>query len=181
MASNDISLTSGMRNNLVQLQSTVTLLDRTQARLASGKKVNTPLDNPINYFAAQGHLTRASDIAAYKDNMSEGVQTIQAANAGIKGIQGLIESARSLGQSALAAAPNQVGFSVDTAFTAGDIITIGGIAYNAVQSAGAVTGSEKYFVIGESGSKTGALSIDEQVANLAAKINSTKEEGYGGE
>ena len=181
MASNDISLTTGMRNNLVQLQATVTLLDRTQARLASGKKVNTPLDNPINYFAAQGHLTRAADIAQYKDNMSEGIQTIQAANAGIKGIQGLIESARSLGQSALAAAPNQVGFSVTTAFSANSIITIGGIAYTAVQSAGAAGTGVKYFVIGETGTDTTALSIDEQVANLAAKINSTTETGYGGD
>jgi len=70
MALNDISLTSGMRSNLVQLQSTVTLLDRTQERLATGKKVNNPLDNPINFFAAQGHLTRAADITQYKDGMS---------------------------------------------------------------------------------------------------------------
>ena len=60
MAINDISLTSGMRNNLVSLQNTVTLLDRTQNRLSSGKKVNSALDNPINYFAAQSHMSRAS-------------------------------------------------------------------------------------------------------------------------
>jgi len=183
MALNDISLTSGMRSNLVQLQATVTLLDRTQERLATGKKVNTPLDNPINYFAAQGHLTRASDIAQYKDGMAEGVQTIQAANAGIKGIQGLIESARSLAQSALASNPNQLGFSVTTAFAVGDIITIGGKAYTAVQSAAGASGT--YFVIGESGVSAtetdSALSIDEQVASLAAKINSTSESGQFGE
>ena len=181
---NDISLTSGMRSNLVQLQATVTLLDRTQERLASGKKVNTPLDNPINFFAAQGHLTRAADIAQYKDNMAEGIQTIQAANAGIKGIQGLIESARSLGQSALAADPNQLGFSVTNAFAVGDVITIGGTAYEAVQSASGATATN-YFVIGEKGIAEGedndTLSIDEQVANLAAKINSTVDSGAFGE
>ena len=188
MAMNDISLTSGMRNNLVQLQSTVALLDRTQARLASGKKVNTPLDNPINYFAAQGHLTRASDIAQYKDNMSEGIQTITAANAGIAGIQGLIEAARSLGQSALASDPNKLGFSVTTAFSVGDVITIGGTAYTAVQSANGAptaTTAAQWFVIGEAGlsaSESNAkLSIDEQVANLAAKINSNLEAGRYGE
>jgi len=184
MAMNDISLTSGMRSNLVQLQATVTLLDRTQERLASGKKVNTPLDNPINFFAAQGHLTRAADIAQYKDNMAEGIQTIQAANAGIKGIQGLIESARSLGQSALAADPNQLGFSVTNAFAVGDVITIGGTAYEAVQSAFGATATN-YFVIGEKGIAEGedndTLSIDEQVANLAAKINSTVDSGAFGE
>lgn len=185
MALNDISLTSGMRSNLVQLQATVTLLDRTQERLATGKKVNSPLDNPINYFAAQGHLTRASDIAQYKDGMAEGVQTIQAANAGIKGIQGLIESARSLAQSALAANPNQLSFTVTSAFQAGEVITIGGTAYTAVQSAANLGTITKYFVVGESGmssSETDAkLSIDEQVANLAAKINTTQESGLYGE
>jgi flagellin-like hook-associated protein FlgL len=180
MALNDISLTSGMRTNLVQLQATVKLLDRTQARLSSGKAVNTPLDNPINYFAAQGHLTRASEIAAYKDGMAEAVQTITAANAGIKGIQGLIEAARSLGQSALASDANKVSFSVTTAFAAGDVITIGGKSFTAVQS---TTGNTitSYFVIGESGlsasEANSKLSIDEQVANLAAKINSTVEAG----
>ena len=62
MSINDISLTSGMRNNLVNLQSTVSLLERTQGRLASGKKVNSALDNPTNYFTAQAHMSRASDL-----------------------------------------------------------------------------------------------------------------------
>jgi len=50
MAMNDISLTAGMRSNLLSLQNTVDLLDRTQARLASGKKVNSALDNPVSFF-----------------------------------------------------------------------------------------------------------------------------------
>jgi flagellin-like hook-associated protein FlgL len=79
MAISDISLTSGMRSNLVSLQSTVKLLDRTQERLSTGKKVNSPLDNPVNYFAAQAHTTRANTISAYKDTMNEAIQTIQSA------------------------------------------------------------------------------------------------------
>jgi flagellin len=179
MAMNDISLTPGMRSNLVQLQATVALLDRTQERLASGKKVNSPLDNPINFFAAQGHMTRASDIAQYKDGMAEGIQTIQSANAGIKGITALIESAKALAQSALVSDPNQLSFAVTTAFAVGDVITIGGTAYTAVQSATGATGD--YFIIGESGEATAKLSIDEMVANLAAKINSTVDPGAFGE
>jgi flagellin-like hook-associated protein FlgL len=101
MAVNDIGLTSGMRSNLVSLQNTVSLLDRTQTRLASGKKVNSAIDNPLNYFAAQNHLNRANDLDARKDAISEAIQTVKAADSGIKGIQGLIESARGLAQSAL--------------------------------------------------------------------------------
>ena len=100
MALNDISLTQGMRSNLISLQSTVSLLNRTQERLSSGKKVNSALDNPINFFAAQSHLQRASDLAARKDGMSEGIQVVKAADAGIEGITSLIESAKGLATAA---------------------------------------------------------------------------------
>ncbi|MFA5074326.1 MAG: flagellin [Nitrospirota bacterium] len=102
MAINDVSLTQGMRSNLVSLQSTVTLLNRTQERLATGKKVNSALDNPTNFFSAQTLNQRASDLSGLKDGMSQAVQTIKAANAGISGIQSLIASAKALAQTALA-------------------------------------------------------------------------------
>ncbi len=81
MAINDVSLTAGMRSNLVALQGTVDLLNRTQERLSTGKKVNTALDNPLNFFTAKALNSRAADLAGYKDGMSEAVQTIKAANA----------------------------------------------------------------------------------------------------
>ena len=59
MALSDISLTAGMRNNLVSLQDTVKLLNRTQDRLSTGKKVNSAIDNPINFFTAKAHMARA--------------------------------------------------------------------------------------------------------------------------
>jgi flagellin len=101
MAINDISLTAGMRSNLVSLQNTVTLLNRTQERLSSGKKVNSALDNPTSFFAAQSLTQRASDLSSLKDSMGQAVQTINAANAGITGIQTLIASAKGLAQTAL--------------------------------------------------------------------------------
>jgi flagellin len=97
----DVALTSGMRANLLNLQGTVSLMSRTQERLASGKKVNTALDNPTNYFTAQTHINRANDIASRKDSMGEAIQTVKAANTGIQGIKTLIESAKGIAQSAL--------------------------------------------------------------------------------
>jgi flagellin len=168
MAFNDISLTSGMRNNLVSLQNTVTLLDRTQTRLSTGKKVNTALDNPINYFAAQGHMTRAADISSYKDTMSEGIQTIQAANNGITSIKSLIETARGLGQAALNSSANSVGFTV-TAMSSGKVVTIGGTAFHAVNTGASDT---THFNVQDSDGND--LTVDEIVSNLAAKINQKK-------
>src|SRR6185369_4639062 len=98
----DISLTAGMRNNLLSLQDTNKLTQTTQGRLASGKKVNTPLDNPTNFFAAQGHQARANDLTNRKDGMAESVQMLKAADAGIKGITALIQSAQGVASAALA-------------------------------------------------------------------------------
>jgi len=103
MALNDISLTSGMRSNLVSLQQTVSLINRTQERLSSGKKVNSALDDPTNYFVARDHMNRASDLASRKDGMSEAIQAVKAANTGIEGITSLIEAAKGLTQSARSA------------------------------------------------------------------------------
>lgn len=103
MALNDISLTAGMRNNLISLQGTTTLLARTQDRLSSGKKVNSALDNPTNFFAAQGHTQRAADLTTRKDGMTEAVQGVQAANKGITAITALIEAAKGLTQAARSA------------------------------------------------------------------------------
>src|SRR6185369_8179094 len=102
MAISDISLTAGMRNNLLGLQKTAHQLSTTQDRLSSGKKVNTALDNPTNFFAAQAANNRASDLGDRKDSMSEAVQTIKSADNGISAITALIQSAKGLASAAAA-------------------------------------------------------------------------------
>jgi flagellin-like hook-associated protein FlgL len=99
---NNITLTSGMRANLFSLQQTSTMMESTQTRLSSGKRVNSALDDPINFFAAQGHTQRAGDLAMRKDEMSEAIQTIKAANNGLEAMTDMIASAKSLAQSAMA-------------------------------------------------------------------------------
>lgn len=96
MAIGDISLTSAMRSNLVSLQSTETLMSRTQERLATGKKVNSAIDNPTNFFAARGHTQRASLLEGLKDNISEAIQTVKAADNGVKAVNALLESIRAV-------------------------------------------------------------------------------------
>lgn len=98
----DISLTSGMRSNLLSLQNTNTLINRTQERLSSGKKVNSALDNPTNFFAAQAANSRATDLTNRKDGMSEAVQGIKAADAGITAVTSLIQAAQGVAGAALA-------------------------------------------------------------------------------
>ena len=101
MALSNIALTSAMRANLYSLQKTNNLMELTQNRLSTGKKVNSALDDPIAYFAAEAHTQRASDLSGLKDEMSEGIQTITAANNGIEAITDLVASAKALAQAAL--------------------------------------------------------------------------------
>jgi flagellin-like hook-associated protein FlgL len=96
MAIGDISLTSAMRSNLVSLQSTEALLGRTQERLSTGKKVNSALDNPTNFFAARAHSQRAGLLDGLKDNISEAIQTVKAADNGVTAINSLLESIRAV-------------------------------------------------------------------------------------
>ena len=103
MAVNTIQLTSGMRQNLFSLQQTAKDMEVNQKRLASGLRVNTALDDPINFFTAQEHRLRSTDLAGRKDGMSEAIQTIKAANVGIEGITNLLAQAKSLAQSAMSA------------------------------------------------------------------------------
>jgi flagellin len=92
----DIVLTAGVRSNLLQLQQTANLITDTQTKLATGKRVNSALDNPINYFTAQGLTNRANDLSNLLDSMSSGISTIQAANNGITSITKLVQSAQAL-------------------------------------------------------------------------------------
>ena len=101
MALSDISLTAGMRSNLLQLQNTATAINRTQERLSTGKQVNSALDNPTNFFASQAALNRAADFSARKDAMGEGIQNIKAADAGITAITSLVSAAKGLAEAAL--------------------------------------------------------------------------------
>ena len=99
----EIALTASMRQNVVSLQLTESLINRTQDRLATGKRVNSALDNPTNFFVAARHTQRASDLAGRKDAMGEAIQTIKAADVGISGIKTLLESASGLVESARSA------------------------------------------------------------------------------
>ncbi len=103
-----IVLSSSVRQNLLSLQSTADLLATTQNRLSTGKKVNTALDNPTNFFTAQSLDNRASDINNLLDGIGNGVQVLQAANTGITSLQKLVDSAKSVANQALQAA---VGYS----------------------------------------------------------------------
>ena len=96
----DISLTASMRSNLLSLQSTQSLMDRTQDRLSTGKKVNSAIDNPMSYYTSQSLTNRAGDLEDLLDSMGQGIQTIKAANEGIESITAFVQQAKAVANTA---------------------------------------------------------------------------------
>ena len=96
----DISLTASMRSNLLSLQNTQSLMDMTQERLSTGKKVNSAIDNPSSYYTAQSLNNRANDLSALLDSMGQGIQTIKAADEALTTITSFAEQAKAIANSA---------------------------------------------------------------------------------
>src|ERR1700753_3748990 len=109
-----IVLSASVRQNLLSLQSTAALLATTQNDLSTGNKVNSALDNPTNFFTAQGLNNRASDISNLLDGIGNGVQVLQAANTGLTSLQSLVSSAQSIANQVLQSA---VGYSTKSTVT----------------------------------------------------------------
>src|SRR6201985_280650 len=96
-----ITLSASVRQNLLALQSTASLLATTQNDLATGNKVNSALDNPTEYFTAQSLNNRAGDIANLLDGIGNGIQVLQAANTGLTSLQSLVANAQSIANQVL--------------------------------------------------------------------------------
>ena len=96
----DVVLTAALRNNLLSLQNTQSAIDATQFRLASGKKVNSALDGPQSFFAAQTLNNRASDLTRLLDGIGQSIQVIKAADNGVQALTTLVEQADSLAANA---------------------------------------------------------------------------------
>lgn len=175
----DIVLSAGVRSNLLQLQKTADLITSTQTKLATGKRVNSALDNPNNYFTAQGLNNRANDLSALLDSMSTGINIIQAANNGISAITKLVQSAQSLTtqaqqttdptlRAALAAQFNEIRNQID--------LLAGDSGFNGVNLLGGQnltvtlneTGSSTAVVTGVTDTTAGALAITASANNWAA-------------
>ena len=91
-----ITLPQGVRSILLSLQNTAALTSAIQNRLATGKKVNSALDNPSSFFTSQALGNRASTLNSLLDNIDQAQQTLNAADQGINALVKFIQSAKSL-------------------------------------------------------------------------------------
>jgi flagellin len=124
----DITLTAGIRQNLLSLQQTSANLTTTQEALATGKAVNSAADNPSAFFTAQNLTNTANQLSSLLDQIGQGQQTINAATNGLTGLTSLLQQALSTAQQAQQATTGTVNFSSITGGTAiaADITQVSG-------------------------------------------------------
>src|SRR5438132_12589651 len=159
-----IVLSAAVRQNLLSLQNTAELPSTTQNRLASGKKVNTALDNPTNYFTAQGLDNRASDINNLLDGIGNGVQVLQAANTGLTSLQKLVDTAKSIANQVL---QTTTGYTTKSSATSSALL---GTAANLVDGVGIKAG-DKLVIAATTGIP--AVSITLGASESLAQLNTS--------
>jgi flagellin len=134
-----ISLSSGVRNALSAIQSNTSQAEVQQKRLATGKKVNSAIDNPANFFTSQGLKSRSSDLSRLLDGIAQGAKTLEAADKGIKAITKLVEATQGAARQALQNASTNLS-STGSALTGGATKTaVAGDVGNLVIKAGSTT------------------------------------------
>jgi flagellin len=151
----DITLSSGIRSNLLSLQQTSADLTTTQEQLATGKKVNSAADNPSSYFTSQNLTNNANSLSALLDQIGQGQQTINAATDGLTGISSLLQQALATVQQAQQASPTTVASTTGT--VALTTVNAGG---NLVLNVGA-------------SSYTVSITASESISAIEAQINGT--------
>lgn len=170
-----IALSAGVRNNLQSLQNTSNLIAIAQNRLATGKKVNSAIDDPSAFFTAQNLSDRSSKLTKLLDGVNSGISTIKAASTGLDSIYKQLQSAQGIIDSLkadVAKASNQL------ASTAGGPATP--ITANMLLDGGAVdlniaNGDEITFTDTVTGGVTtvelGATAATDTVQTLINKVN----------
>src|ERR1700674_4876835 len=121
----EIVLTSAMRNNLLALQNTALLQAQTQQRLSTGNKVNSALDNPVNFAASQSLTQRANAFSALIDGMNNSIQVIQAANTGITELSKLVNQATAIANTAASTVANTGGSWTSADISAANAANLG--------------------------------------------------------
>ncbi len=88
------NILTGTQNAIVQsIKNTQRLLDKVQLRLASGKDVNSAIDNPSNFFLSLSLSQKADDYMRLLDNIQLNMETIKATMTGVDAISKLIDLA----------------------------------------------------------------------------------------
>ena len=168
-----ISLSAGMRGALQTLQSNQQQVQQAQLRLATGKRVNSALDNPSSYFRAQNLTSRASDLSNLMDDMTQASSVMQATTQGLQSVQSLIDAAKGLtGKASQSGQNNTLTGTRATSLKATDALAADGLTAGTTFSLKVGTGSAVDFnVQAATGTADAATKKVVTVQDLIDQIN----------
>ena len=169
----DITLSAGIRQNLLSLQQTASDLTTTQEHLATGKKVNTAFDNPTSFFTSQSLTNRSNDLSALLDQIGQAQQTLDAANNGLTGLTSLLEQALSTAQQAqqsgfdtAASNTGSVSLTGNTLAAGNLVIATGGTSYTVSIAASAALSTIESTINGTAGLSSAVTASDDGSGHL---------------
>src|SRR5438132_1276770 len=99
----NIPMSSAARSGVLALSGIKDQIATLQTRLSTGKRVNSPLDDPAAYFLSSDLTTRSTTLKGLMSNLQTAQGTVDAANKGIAALQALLASAQSIANQALQA------------------------------------------------------------------------------
>lgn len=67
----NVTLSAAVRDSLLSLQNTTSLIERTQGRLSTGLEVSSAIDDPVKFFQAKTLSDRASDFDSKKTTLTK--------------------------------------------------------------------------------------------------------------
>ncbi|MEQ8322567.1 MAG: flagellin [Rhodospirillales bacterium] len=103
----DVTLSAAVRSSLLSLQSTTSLVERTQGRLSTGLEVASAIDDPVAFFQAKSLSDRAFDFNEKKDGIDQGVSTVTAALGGLESIEAIVRQLKGVASSLKSATGTQ--------------------------------------------------------------------------
>ena len=93
---NDVTLGAALRANLHSLSRSQDTIDEITERLATGRDVNSAIDDPQNFFTARTFRNRASDNARLLDGIGQSIRTVQESIHGIEALSHLLDQAEAV-------------------------------------------------------------------------------------
>jgi len=99
----DVTLSAAIRGNLLSLQATGSLVDRTNTRLSTGLKVSSAVDDAVAYFQSKSLHDRASDLTGRKDGIDQGISSLNSAIGGLSSVETVLNQMKGIMLSAKSA------------------------------------------------------------------------------
>jgi flagellin len=96
----DVTLTKGVRANLLQLQRNESLRLQVAERLATGRRVSRVADDPQDFYAGRAAANRVGDLFDIKSGISQALSSAEAASVGLHAVEDLTRQLRGLATAA---------------------------------------------------------------------------------